>query len=138
MDTLATLNAAQRLRQAGVPLTVPRLEIARVLLTEPVHLAADQVLALVRERSPETSRATVYNTLRLFREKNLVRELIVDPERVVYDSNTDPHYHLYDVDTGQLTDVSADELRVVGMPQLPCHVELDQVDVIIRVRGKRS
>lgn len=138
MDTLATLNAAQRLRQAGVSLTVPRLEIARVLLTEPVHLAADQVLALVRERSPETSRATVYNTLRLFREKNLVRELIVDPERVVYDSNTDPHYHLYDVDTGQLTDVSADELRVVGMPQLPGHVELDQVDVIIRVRGKRS
>ncbi len=102
------------------------------------HGAADQVLSMVRERSPEVSRATVYNTLRLFREKNLVKELIVDPERVVYDSNTDPHYHLYDVDTGELSDVSADELQVVGIPKLPGNLVLDQVDVIIRVRKPSS
>lgn len=137
MDTLASRNVAQRLRHAGVPVTLQRLEIARVLLARPVHLSADQVLTQVRARSPEISRATVYNTLRLFREKNLVKELIVDPERVVYDSNTDPHYHMYDIDTGELTDVSAEELKVVGVPQLPGHIELDQVDVIIRVRGKR-
>lgn len=135
MDTLSSRIAADRLRAAGVPVTLQRLEIARVLLTQPVHLSADQVLAMVRERSPEVSRATVYNTLRLFREKNLVKELIVDPERVVYDSNTDPHYHLYDVDTGELSDVSADELQVVGMPKLPGNLVLDQVDVIIRVRN---
>lgn len=134
MDTLSSRIAADRLRTAGVPVTLQRLEIARVLLTQPVHLSADQVLSMVRERSPEVSRATVYNTLRLFREKNLVKELIVDPERVVYDSNTDPHYHLYDVDTGELSDVSADELQVVGMPKLPGNLVLDQVDVIIRVR----
>lgn len=134
MDTLSSRIAADRLRTAGVPVTLQRLEIARVLLTQPVHLSADQVLSMVRERSPEISRATVYNTLRLFREKNLVKELIVDPERVVYDSNTDPHYHLYDVDTGELSDVSADELQVVGMPKLPGNLVLDQVDVIIRVR----
>ncbi|MFN4065344.1 transcriptional repressor [Azoarcus communis] len=138
MDTLSSRIAADRLRTAGVPVTLQRLEIARVLLTQPVHLSADQVLSMVRERSPEVSRATVYNTLRLFREKNLVKELIVDPERVVYDSNTDPHYHLYDVDTGELSDVSADELQVVGMPKLPGNLVLDQVDVIIRVRKPSS
>ena len=138
MDTLSSRIAADRLRTAGVPVTLQRLEIARVLLTQPVHLSADQVLSMVRERSPEVSRATVYNTLRLFREKNLVKELIVDPERVVYDSNTDPHYHLYDVDTGELSDVSADELQVVGIPKLPGNLVLDQVDVIIRVRKPSS
>ena len=65
------------------------------------HLSADQVLAIVNQRHPETSRATVYNTLNLFVEKKLIREVIVDPSRVFYDPNTAPHYHLYDVDTGQ-------------------------------------
>lgn len=138
MNVDATEDAIACLRSVGVPVTHQRIEIARVLFARPVHLSADQVLERVRASAPETSRATVYNTLRLFREKNLVRELIVDPDRVVFDSNTDPHYHLYDVDTGEVRDVAADELTVVGVPRLPEGVELEQVDVIIRVRGKRG
>ena len=138
MDRLTTREMTARLRAAGIPVTLQRLEIARVLLPRPVHMSADQVLGEVRATVPETSRATVYNTLKLFREKKLVKELIVDPDRVVFDSNTDPHYHLYDVTTGELTDVSADELQVVGVPQLPPDIELEEVDVIIRVRGKRD
>jgi len=137
METSSSRYLADRLRAIGVPVTLQRLEIARVMLSRPVHLSAEQLLAKVRDTVPETSRATVYNTLRLFREKNLVKELIVDPERVVYDSNVEPHYHLYDIDTGELTDVAAEELHVIGVPSLPAHVELEQVDVIIRVRGKR-
>lgn len=138
MDKLTTRTLAERLRAASIPVTLQRLEIARVLLPRPVHMSAEQVLHAVRATVPETSRATVYNTLRLFRKKKLVKELIVDPDRVVFDSNTDPHYHLYDVTTGELTDVCADELQVVGVPQLPPGVELEEVDVIIRVRGKRD
>lgn len=131
-------DAAARLRDAGIPPTLQRLAIAQVLFARPVHVSADQVLARVRETMPEVSRATVYNTLRLFREKNMVRELVVDPERVFYDSNTAHHYHLFDVRTGELSDVAADELRVVGTPQLSPGVELEEVDVIIRVRSKAA
>ena len=138
MHIHTTEDAIACLRSVGVPVTQQRIEIARVLFARPVHMSADQVLEQVRMNAPDTSRATVYNTLRLFREKNLVRELIVDPERVVFDSNTSPHYHLYEVDTGAVCDVAADELALVGQPSLPEGVELEHVDVIIRVRGKRA
>lgn len=138
MDTPEHREAEARLRRIGVPITLQRLEIARVLLPRPVHLSAEQVLLKVREAAPETSRATVYNTLRLFREKGLIKELIVDPERVVYDSNTAPHHHLYDIDSGELSDLAAHELQVVGIPALPAGVELAQVDVIVRVRSRRG
>ncbi|MBT0962564.1 Fur family transcriptional regulator [Denitromonas iodatirespirans] len=128
---------ADILRNAGIPVTLQRVEIARVMLSQHTHLSADQVLAKVQQSVPETSRATVYNTLRLFREKKLVRELIVDPERIVFDSNTDPHYHLYNAEQGTLIDVSADELQVVGLPDLPPGLQLDEVDVIIRVRDRK-
>jgi Fur family iron response transcriptional regulator len=131
------INAGDRLRDVGIPLTLQRLAIAQVLLPQPIHLTADQVLARVKDVVPETSRATVYNTLKLFREKGLVRELIVDAERTVFDSNTSPHFHLYDGDTGQVTDISAETMQIIGTPQLPEGMELEEVDIIIRVRGKR-
>jgi Fur family iron response transcriptional regulator len=129
---------SELLREAGIPATLQRVEIARVILSRHTHMSADQVLGAVLETVPDMSRATVYNTLKLFREKKLVRELIVDPERVVFDSNTEPHYHLYNAERGTLIDVSADELKVVGMPKLPPDLQLDEVDVIIRVRDRSA
>ncbi|HRP77338.1 MAG TPA: Fur family transcriptional regulator [Rhodocyclaceae bacterium] len=137
MEMKTFRDVADGLRKSGVPVTLQRLEIARVLLSRPVHMSADQILAKVRETTPETSRATVYNTLKLFREKKLVRELIVDPERVFYDSNTSPHHHMYNVSTGELSDVWNDELQVVGSPNLPEGVELEEIDVVVRVRSKQ-
>jgi len=127
---------SELLREAGIPATLQRVEIARVILSRHTHMSADQVFGAVLETVPDMSRATVYNTLKLFREKKLVRELIVDPERVVFDSNTEPHYHLYNAERGTLIDVAADELKVVGMPKLPPDLQLDEVDVIIRVRDR--
>jgi len=129
---------SELLREAGIPATLQRVEIARVILSRHTHMSADQVFGAVLETVPDMSRATVYNTLKLFREKKLVRELIVDPERVVFDSNTEPHYHLYNAERGTLIDVSAEELKVVGMPKLPPDLQLDEVDVIIRVRDRSA
>ncbi len=54
------------LREHGITPTHQRMEIAQVLFDRPAHLSADQILAMVNARHAETSKATVYNTLRLF------------------------------------------------------------------------
>lgn len=138
MHEYTSANAIASLRQAGVPVTHQRIEIARVLFSAPVHLSADQVWANVRELSPDVSRATVYNTLRLFSEKKMIRELFVDPQRVVYDSTVTPHFHLYNMDTGEVRDVADDGLRLVGEPVLPEGVVLEEIDVIVRVRNRTA
>ena len=138
MNIHNTADAIACLRSVGLPVTQQRIEIARVLFAHPVHLSADQVLERVRVQAPDTSRATVYNTLRLFCEKKLVRELIVDRDRAVFDSNASAHHHLYDVDTGQVWDLAGDALQGVGVPMLPPGFELEEIDLIVRVRSKRS
>src|SRR6266545_2251814 len=127
-------NIAQLLRRHGITPTHQRMEIAQVLFTRHEHLSADQILKWVNSRYAETSKATVYNTLKLFLEKKLIRELVVDPAKIVYDPNTEPHHHLYDVATGRLTDIPADNIRVVGLPPLPPGTVADGVDIIIRTR----
>ena len=128
---------AERLQSLNIQPTQQRLEIAQLLLAHPQHMSAEQVLAAVNTKGNVVSKATVYNTLGLFASKGLVHEVIVDPNRVFYDSNIDPHHHFYNVDTGELTDIQAGEVGINNLPQLPPGTEPDSVEVIIRVRRER-
>lgn len=119
----------------GVSPTVQRVQIASVMLDRHQHLSADQVLARVNEGGSRVSKATVYNTLGLFARKGLLREVIVDPARVFYDSNTEPHYHLFEVDAGRLTDVDASAISIARLPPLPPGTSIESVDLILRLRN---
>jgi Fur family transcriptional regulator, iron response regulator len=133
-DSYSRDNLADVLRVHGINPTHQRIEIAHALYSRQEHLSADQVLSLVNERHPETSRATVYNTLNLFVARKLIREVIVDPSRVFYDPNVSAHYHMYDVETGKLTDINAADVRIEGLPELPHGMVTEGMDIIIRVR----
>ena len=127
-------NIVAKLRASGVKPTRQRLDIARVLLTCAGHLSADRILALVNERRPATSKATVYNTLKLFLAQGLIRAVIADPNKVFYDANTSPHHHFYDAHTGELIDIAADSVAVTGLPPLPEGTVAECVDIVIRIR----
>jgi Fur family iron response transcriptional regulator len=129
-------NVGDLLRLHGITPTHQRIEIACALFSRGEHLSADQVLAAVNERHAETSKATVYNTLNLFLEKKLIREVIVDPSKVFYDPNTEPHHHFYNVDSGELTDIDAEQIAISGLPSLPHGMVAEGVDVIVRIRSK--
>jgi len=122
------------LRAHGITPTHQRIEIALVLFEKRWHPSADQILAAVNVRFAETSKATVYNTLKLFLDKGLVRELIVDPNKVFYDSNTSVHHHFYDVVSGEITDISAAGVRIDGLPPLPAGMVTAGIDIIVRTR----
>jgi len=129
-------TVAEILRRHEINPTHQRIEIAHALFSRGEHLSADQILAIVNDRHLETSKATVYNTLNLFLEKKLIREVIVDPNKVFYDPNTEPHHHLYNVDTGELTDIDAAAIEISGLPSLPEGTVAEGVDVIVRVRTR--
>jgi len=80
------------------------------------------------------SKATIYNTLGLFAERGLIREVIADPARVFYDPNIAPHHHFYDTSTGKLMDIPADDVQIQGLPALPEGMRMESVDVIVRIR----
>jgi Fur family iron response transcriptional regulator len=123
------------LKEAGITPTQQRIEIAQILFAQPQHLSAEQVLAQANREQALVSKATVYNTLGLFASKGLVREVIVDPSKVFYDSNTDPHHHFYNVDTGTLKDIDSSNLNIEQLPDLPEGTVADGVDIIIRLRN---
>ncbi|MHC4923497.1 MAG: Fur family transcriptional regulator, partial [Planctomycetota bacterium] len=70
-----------RLREAGIRPSAQRLAIAEVVLQGEHHFTADEVHDAARRRVPAVSLATVYNSLHLFVERGLLREVRLDGER---------------------------------------------------------
>lgn len=126
------------LRQKGINPTQQRVAITQAILASRRHVSADEVFRIVNRDMPKVSKATVYNTLGLLAGKGVIREVIADPTRVFYDPNTSPHQHIYDEDSGELTDVDTREVMVTKLPALPENAELCGVDVIIRIRRKST
>lgn len=138
MENLLSASLQERLHHAGIVLTLQRIAVAAVLLPKRVHMTAEQVLQAAQLHLPSISRATVYSVLQLFVRRGLLKELPIDGAATVYDSNVLPHHHIYNVDTGEVTDLPDGQLQIFGAPQLSDDVELSDVDIIVRVRSRRS
>jgi Fur family iron response transcriptional regulator len=128
-------EAALLLVGRGVLPTAQRVDIALVMLARPQHLSAEQIIAAIRAGGLKISKATVYNTLNLFRERGLVRTVDVDPTRQFYDSSTSAHHHFYNEDTGELTDIAPESVALNVHTALPPGTEQTGVDVVVRVRA---
>jgi Fur family iron response transcriptional regulator len=137
-DLDAPAESARRLSEFGIRPTAQRLQIAALLLAAPQHLSAEQILANLRAAGARVSKATVYNTLNLFAERGLIRQLSVDGARAWFDSNVAPHYHFHDLDSGALIDVPVPEVEFRRLPAPPPGTELAGIDVVIRLRKKQA
>ena len=121
----------------GILPTAQRVEIAALLLSAGHHWSADEMLGKLKEKGAAVSKATVYNTLGLFAERGLVREVIADPTKTFYDSNTSPHHHYYNVDDGTLTDIVGGQISLEGVAEAPWGTYMERVDVVLRIRNQR-
>ncbi len=129
---------AQRLAACAIQPTAQRLQVAELLLVTAQHVTAEQLLAALRSRGARVSKATLYNTLRLFAARGLIRELSVDGERAWFDSNVLPHHHFRDASSGALIDFAADEVAFKRLPVPPAGMEIDGIELVIRLRPVRS
>lgn len=124
------------LQEHDVTPTRQRIEIADFLFQKAQHLSAENILDGVNAEGSRVSRATVYNTMGLFTEKGLVREVLIDRERVFYDTNNDDHHHVYNVDSGELVDVMHSDIELASIPTLPEGARIVDTDVILRISSK--
>jgi Fur family transcriptional regulator, iron response regulator len=117
---VTSTEASKLLSSHGIRPTWQRVAIAMCVLETTDHPSADEAWRRVRKlpQGDGISRATVYNTLNLFVEHGLVRDLVLEEGRVVFDPNVAPHHHFVDDATGRIVDVPFDSLSVSQISSL--------------------
>ena len=129
------MTALARLRAVGLRPTRQRLALVRLLLENgDRHITAEQLHGEAAAADIQVSLATVYNTLHQFTEAGLLREVVVEPGRSYFDTNTTDHHHFFCEATSKLQDIPGQNVVVSGFPLPPLGTEICRVDVIIRVR----
>jgi len=124
------------LQEAGLRPTRQRMALARLLFEAGNrHVTAEDLHMEARTAGISVSLATIYNTLNQFTTSGLLREVVVEPGRTYFDTNTSGHHHFFFEETGAIADIPEDEVSIARLPELPDGVILDRVDVVVRVRG---
>ncbi|MDH6142452.1 MULTISPECIES: Fur family transcriptional regulator [Kitasatospora] len=94
LNTLATDRdaAIQLLRDVGLRVTSPRLEVLQLLTAEP-HQDVESITAAARDRLGTLTSQAVYEMLRNFMETGLVRKFERPGRTAVFELAGAPHQH---------------------------------------------
>lgn len=122
------------LRRAGARMTAQRLAICEYLDGNTGHPTVSDVYEALRAQFPTMSLATVYNTLRLLVELDLVHEAATAPDGSTrYDPDTEPHLNLICTSCHRIVDVH--ELDLSQIDRLSSAQGFQVADINIAVHG---
>ncbi len=129
-------DLAERLRSAGLRPTRPRLALARLLFNASHrHVSVEELHKEAIAAAIPVSLATIYNTLHHFTTAGLLREVVIAPGRLYFDTNVDEHHHFFCESTGMLQDIPEKDIAVLGIPAPPAGTEISQIEIIVRLRS---
>jgi Fur family transcriptional regulator, peroxide stress response regulator len=124
------------LRTAGVKITSQRKAICEWLEGDTTHPSASSVYDALKDTTPGLSLATVYNTLSLLIELDLIHEVTHHPDGSVrYDTNTVPHLNLVCSRCGEILDQPIPLLQVEALNQLAQFQDFAVRDAIVVLHG---
>lgn len=95
-----------KLREKGFTVTMQRSMVLRQLINARDHLSAEQIYEGLNDRYPSLSKATVYNSLEIFKEAGIIQELIIQKGVAHYDPNHEPHLHFFCSQCGNIYDLT--------------------------------
>ena len=101
----------------GVKFTHQRKIIADVISKSNDHPDANEVYMRSNKLDPRISLATVYRTIKLFEEHNVLNRIELGGKRARYEElNEDDHHdHLIDIDSGEIIEFVNEEIEMLQM-----------------------
>ena len=135
------------IRRKGLRRTSQRDVIVRAVFSKDEHFTAEELFERVRKSDSYTSRATVYRTLGLLVEANLLREIDLGDNQTTYDPNfldKPSHNHLVCIDCGRVVefeDLNLDLLndcvtRRLGFKPLRQSIKIEANCEQLRLKGR--
>lgn len=131
------MTLEQQCINAGLKMTEQRRVILRVLNVSDDHPSVEVVYQRAKESDPTISIATVYRTLHLLDEMNLVKRHDFRENYSRFEVNTEHHHHLIDLETGEVVEFQNKELEQIK-DRIAADLGYELVDHRLELYGKRK
>lgn len=126
----------QRCANAGLKMTGPRKVILKVLVESIDHPSVEKVYERAKALDNSISIATVYRTLNMLDELDLVTRHEFNEAFSRYETNLEHHHHLIDMETGMVIEFQNDDLEKLK-EKIARDLGFDLVDHRLELYGRR-
>lgn len=99
--------------KAGLKLTTPRKTILKVLEESKDHPSVEEIYQRASEIDSSVSMATVYRTVAMLHEMDVLIRHDFNESFSRYELNDDHHDHLIDIDSGEIVEFHNEELEAL-------------------------
>jgi Fur family ferric uptake transcriptional regulator len=100
--------------ERGLKMTEQRRVISRVLSDAADHPDVEEIYRRSSAIDPKISIATVYRTMRLLEDANVIERLDLRDGRARYEENRDEHHHhLIDIKSGEVIEFKSEALEKI-------------------------
>lgn len=130
MTTNESYEQIEALREKGFKATSQRLVIANMVQMSKEHLSSEEIFERVKNRLPGISRATVYNTLHMLTNCEMIQELDLNSGRVIYDGNPAPHHHMVCDNTGKILDIPNEMIKNIDLTELEKKYDISSYTIV--------
>lgn len=123
--------------QAGLKMTGQRKVILQILEEADDHPCVETVFERARQRDPSISIATVYRTLNLLDELDLVVRHEFNENFSRYEVNMEHHHHLIDLETGDVVEFQNERLERLKQ-QIADELGYELIDHRLELYGRKK
>lgn len=102
------LSAQDRLREAGIRVTTPRVIILEYLMKNYTHPTCEQIYQAILKDNPSMAFASVYNVTDKLANVGLIKRLVSPDGEYHYDANNKYHGHFFCDKCNSIYDLSCD------------------------------
>ena len=99
------MNPTELMTAKGVMPSALRLQIYTYLDTHRTHPTVEDIYSSLSEIYPTLSKTTVYNTVKLLAETDIIKAIAIEGFRIRYDANTAFHAHFLCRKCGMVYDI---------------------------------
>jgi Fur family ferric uptake transcriptional regulator len=131
------MTLEERCSAAGLKMTGQRRVILQVLSESDDHPSVETVYHRARQADPTISIATVYRTLHLLDELNLVQRHDFNENYSRFEVNLEHHHHLIDLETGDVIEFQDEELEHLK-ERIARRLGYDLIDHRLEFYGRKS
>ncbi|WP_342241481.1 Fur family transcriptional regulator [Inquilinus sp. OTU3971] len=131
------MTLEERCVSAGLKMTDQRRVILQVLTESLDHPSVETVYHRAREIDPSISIATVYRTLHLLDELNLVQRHDFNENYSRFEVNLEHHHHLIDLETGEVIEFKDQELEALK-EKIAKRLGFELVDHRLELYGRKK
>ncbi|MFZ9080137.1 MAG: Fur family transcriptional regulator [Alphaproteobacteria bacterium] len=134
---MAKLTQLERLcEKKGLKMTDQRRIIARVISNAEDHPDVETVYRRATEIDPRISIATVYRSLKLFEDANILVRHDFGEGRARYEETGEHHEHLIDIESGEVIEFVDAELEALK-ERVAARLGYDLIDHRLELYGRK-